>query len=42
MKCLLTALSQIENTALHRDVKPGNFLFNRATGKGMLIDFGLA
>lgn len=52
MKSLLTALSHLEKAPdpqnsdlrgiLHRDVKPGNFLFDRATGKGLLIDFGLA
>lgn len=26
---------------VHRDIKPANFLFNRQTGKGVLIDFGL-
>ncbi|CAL6100418.1 Kinase [Hexamita inflata] len=52
MRSLLTALSHLEKAPdpqnadlrgiLHRDVKPGNFLFERATGKGLLIDFGLA
>ena len=52
MRALLIALSQLERAPdprrkdlrgiLHRDVKPGNFLFSRATGKGLLIDFGLA
>lgn len=52
MKSLLTALSHLEKAPdpqnsdlrgiLHRDVKPGNFLFERSTGKGLLIDFGLA
>lgn len=27
---------------IHRDVKPGNFLYNPATGRGTLCDFGLA
>lgn len=27
---------------VHRDVKPGNFLFSRKTNKGYLIDFNLA
>jgi cell division control protein 7 len=26
----------------HRDIKPGNFLYNPETKKGMIIDFGLA
>ncbi|KAH0577485.1 Kinase, CDC7 [Spironucleus salmonicida] len=51
MRSLLQALSHLENAAepsgeirgiLHRDVKPGNFLFERSSGKGLLIDFGLA
>jgi cell division control protein 7 len=27
---------------VHRDVKPGNFLFSRKIMKGYLIDFNLA
>lgn len=27
---------------IHRDVKPGNFLYNRRTKTGYLGDFGLA
>lgn len=27
---------------VHRDVKPGNFLFSRKLNKGYLIDFNLA
>ncbi|CAN0842625.1 Probable cell division control protein 7 homolog 2, partial [Linum grandiflorum] len=27
---------------VHRDVKPGNFLFSRKANKGCLIDFNLA
>ena len=27
---------------VHRDVKPGNFLFSRKVNKGYLIDFNLA
>lgn len=43
MRSILTALSHLENLSiLHRDIKPGNFLFERKTGKGLLIDFGLA
>lgn len=26
----------------HRDVKPGNFLYNKAERKGILIDYGLS
>ena len=26
----------------HRDVKPGNFLFNKKERKGILIDYGLS
>lgn len=27
---------------IHRDVKPGNFLFDYQTGEHALVDFGLA
>ncbi|KAH0576445.1 Kinase, CDC7 [Spironucleus salmonicida] len=42
---LLQGLSHLESVSgglLHRDVKPGNFMFNATTSQGMLIDFGLA
>ena len=26
----------------HRDVKPGNFLYNKKIKKGILIDYGLS
>lgn len=26
----------------HRDIKPGNFLYNPDTKRGIIIDFGLA
>jgi cell division control protein 7 len=26
----------------HRDIKPGNFLYDPETKRGMIIDFGLA
>jgi cell division control protein 7 len=26
----------------HRDIKPGNFLYNPDTRRGLIIDFGLA
>jgi cell division control protein 7 len=26
----------------HRDIKPGNFLYDPDTRRGMIIDFGLA
>lgn len=43
MRSILTALSHLEKLKIiHRDIKPGNFLFERKTGKGLLIDFGLA
>jgi cell division control protein 7 len=31
-----------QNGIYHRDVKPGNFLYNPETKKGILIDFGLS
>jgi cell division control protein 7 len=43
MRELLIALAELENLSLiHRDVKPGNFLYDAATGRGLLIDLGLA
>jgi len=27
---------------IHRDIKPGNYLYNKETKKGVIIDFGLA
>jgi len=40
---LLVAIEHVHsNNIIHRDLKPSNFLYNRDTGKGMLIDFGLA
>ena len=31
-----------QNGIYHRDVKPGNFLYNPETKRGILIDFGLS
>ncbi|KAG2174770.1 hypothetical protein INT43_005832, partial [Umbelopsis isabellina] len=42
-RCLLTALKHVhQNRILHRDIKPGNFLYNYRHRTGMLVDFGLA
>ncbi|KAJ6234784.1 cell division cycle 7-related protein kinase [Anaeramoeba flamelloides] len=43
MVALLRSLAHVHSkNIVHRDVKPGNFLYCVETGKGMLIDFGLA
>ncbi|KAG0584334.1 hypothetical protein KC19_3G203900 [Ceratodon purpureus] len=41
--CLFKGLAYLHKQGIvHRDVKPGNFLFSRKRGTGFLVDFNLA
>ncbi|XP_011268491.1 cell division cycle 7-related protein kinase isoform X1 [Camponotus floridanus] len=43
MRALLSAVRRVHQfNIIHRDVKPSNFLYNRANRKYLLVDFGLA
>ena len=40
---LLSALAYLDELGvMHRDVKPSNFLWDRKSKRGTLVDFGLA
>ena len=40
---LLKGLKNLKDLGIyHRDIKPGNFLYNPTNRTGMIIDFGLA
>ena len=43
MRCLLTAIGWLHyNRIIHQDIKPNNFLYDKARKTGKLADMGLA
>ncbi|XP_060967539.1 uncharacterized protein LOC115716736 isoform X1 [Cannabis sativa] len=42
MQSVISSQGPVCPGVIHRDVKPGNFLFSRKASKGYLIDFNLA